>query len=134
LIAPGDDAIVVARSVLMINGLKVTITGEELQKLLERRAGSHRHRAADWQRQLERTPKERKDDGLPLPEQVCENETERHEWRAEVLDFLREHLEPLEVYRLGESDLEFGGLLPEEPDWAEFPEPIPASGPLDAGR
>lgn len=103
----------------MIDGLKVTVTGEELQKLLERRAESHRQRAAKWQRELERTPEEEKEEGVFLPEQVCENEAERHEWRAEVLDFLREHLESLEVYRLGEADLEFGELLPEEPGWME---------------
>ena len=103
----------------MIDGLKVTITGEDLQKLLERRAASHRQRAANWLRELEPTPKDQKEDALPFPEQVCENEAERHEWRADMLEFLREHLEPMEVYRLGESDLEFGESLPEEPDWIQ---------------
>ena len=103
----------------MIDGLKVTVTGEELQKLLERRAASHRQRAVDWQRELERTPEEQEKESVFLPELVCENEAERNEWRAQVLDFLRERLEPLEVYRLGESDLEFGELLPEEPDWIQ---------------
>src|SRR4029078_7660179 len=58
LIAPDDDAIVVARSVFMIDGLKVTVTGEELQKLLERRAEVHRQRAERWQHESERTPEQ----------------------------------------------------------------------------
>ncbi len=48
-----------------------------------------------------------------------ENEAERHEWRAEVLEFLRDHLQPLEVYRLTQSDLAFGELLPQAPAWVE---------------
>jgi len=124
LIARDDDANVVGRSVFMIDGLKVTITGEELHKLLERRAALHRERAAHWERERERTPEEQRpeeqrEDALVLPDHICENEADRHEWRAEVLDFLREHLEPMEVYRLGEGDLEFGELLPEEPGWME---------------
>jgi len=119
LIARDDDANVVGRSVFMIDGLKVTITGEELRQLLERRAELHRGRAAHWQRELERTPEQQTEEAPLLPDQICENEADRHEWRADVLDFLREHLEPLEVYRLGESDLEFGELLPEEPGWMQ---------------
>jgi hypothetical protein len=45
---------------------------------------------------------------------MCEHEAERHEWRADVLDFIREPLEPLEIYRRDESDLAFGELLPPE--------------------
>ncbi|MGH7947359.1 MAG: hypothetical protein ACREF9_20490 [Opitutaceae bacterium] len=50
---------------------------------------------------------------------MCENEAERHEWRAEVLAFIRDHVDSTEVYRLGESDLAFGELLPEKPGWME---------------
>jgi hypothetical protein len=48
---------------------------------------------------------------------ICEYEAERHEWRAEVLEFIRDHVQPHTVYRLGERDLEFGELVPEKP-WA----------------
>ena len=48
---------------------------------------------------------------------MCENEAELHEWRAEVIDFLREHLETGEIYRLAESDLVFAELLPAKPGW-----------------
>lgn len=99
----------------MIDGLKVTMTGEELRTLIEERVAEHRLKAAHWTEEAART-----DDGTPetplLPEHICENEATRHEWRAERLTFVRDHLEPSEVYRLGETDLEFAELLPEEPE------------------
>jgi hypothetical protein len=33
--------------------------------------------------------------------------------------FPRDHLEPLEIYRLGKSDLAFAALLPARPGWLE---------------
>ena len=48
---------------------------------------------------------------------MCGNEAERHDWRAEVMDVIREHVEPAEVYRFGEADLAFGELLPDKPGW-----------------
>ena len=50
---------------------------------------------------------------------MCENEAERHEWRAAVLEFIRDRIEPAEVYRLGEADLAFGEVLPAKPGWLE---------------
>ena len=50
---------------------------------------------------------------------MCEHETERHEWRADVLDFIRNHVEAEENYRLGAVDLEFGELLPAKPGTIE---------------
>lgn len=120
--ARDDDAIVVVEvrgSVSMIDGLKLTMTGEQLRKLLRERAEAHRASAAQWDHEAKRTPEEQTEEEPLLPEHMCENEAERHEWRAEVLEFIREHLEPLEIYRLGESDLEFGELLPPTPDSVE---------------
>jgi len=37
------------------------------------------------------------------------------ELTADSAAFLRDHPEPLEIYRLGESDLTFGELLPHKP-------------------
>ena len=51
-----------------------------------------------------------RDDDVSFPEVVV-----RHEWRAEVLRFIRDRLDPAEAYRLGEVDLMFGELLPEAP-------------------
>jgi hypothetical protein len=103
----------------MIEGLRLTITGEELRRLLEERINAHQRRADRWKREQARTPEEQTEDEPLLPEHICENEVERHEWRAAVLGFIRDRIEPAEVYRLGEPDLDFGELLPEKPAWLE---------------
>jgi hypothetical protein len=54
-----------------------------------------------------------------MPERICENEAERHEWRVAVLEFIRDRIESAEVYRMGEADLRIGELLPEKPGWLE---------------
>ena len=79
----------------------------------------HRQRAEWWKREQARTPEERTEDQPALPEHICENEAERHEWRAAVLGFIRDRIESAEIYRLGEADLQFGELLPEKPGWLE---------------
>ena len=50
---------------------------------------------------------------------MCENEAERHVWRANVLRFMRDHIDINETYRLGEGDLAFGELLPGKPGWLD---------------
>jgi len=101
----------------MIDGLKVTLTGEELRQLLETRAAERRAAAARWQSEGERTSETATEDAPLLPDHMCENEVQRLEWRAEVLRFLRDHLDPSEIYRLDISDLESAELLPAKPDW-----------------
>ena len=103
----------------MIDGLKITLTGEELQQLLQERAAEHRASVEHWNRERERTVEDQTEDEPLLPDHMCENEAERHQWRAEVLDFLSEHIEPAEIYRLAEADLAFGELLPSKPGWVE---------------
>jgi hypothetical protein len=102
----------------MIDGLKLTITGAKLRALLDRRIDSHQRSAERWKREQERTPDQETDDE-PLPNHICANEAERHEWRAEVLEFLSDHIDASETYRLGEGDLTFGELLPDKPEWLE---------------
>ena len=99
----------------MIDGLKLTMTGEEIRSLIELRAAEHRTLATHWNREAVRTPEEHVEDHPVMPEHMCEHEAARHEWRAGVLAFLRDHLDPSEVYRLGEFDLEFAELLPAPP-------------------
>ena len=48
-----------------------------------------------------------------------EHEEQRHVWRAEVLEFIRDHIDPQETYRLSADDLEFGELLPSKPGSVE---------------
>jgi len=103
----------------MIDGLKVTLTGEELRKLLETRAAESRATAARWQREQERAPETVTEAAPLLPDHMCENEAQRLEWRADVLMFLRDHLDPSEIYRLDISDLESAELLPPKPEWLE---------------
>ena len=55
---PRDDAIVVVGGDAMIDGLKVTMTGQELRALLERRIESHKRSADRWKSELARTPEE----------------------------------------------------------------------------
>jgi hypothetical protein len=122
-----DDAIIVSehvpvdgkRRTLMIDGLKLTMTGEEIRAMLDERIRCHERGVERWKRELTRTAKEQTIEEPLLPDEMCANEAERHEWRIEVLGFLREHIEALEVYRVGAADLEFAELLAEKPGWLE---------------
>src|SRR2546425_10120293 len=103
----------------MIDGLRLTIPGEQLRRLLEQRIDDHRRCADRWKREEARKPEDQTEDEPLLPDHICENEAQRHEWRAAVLGFIRDCIESAEVYRLGEADLHFGELLPETPGWLE---------------
>ena len=50
---------------------------------------------------------------------MCANEQERHEWRRDVLAFIRDHIDASKTYRLRDADLAFGELLPQKPGWME---------------
>lgn len=69
----------------MIEGLKLTFSGEELRKLLEARIDDHRACADRWAHEKARTPEDATEDAPLLPEHMCANEAERHDWRADVL-------------------------------------------------
>lgn len=103
----------------MIDGLKLTLSGAELRRRLEARIADHRTRAAHWTREEKRTPEEQTEDAPLMPEHICSNEAERHLWRAEFLSDIRDHVDNAETYLLGSTDLEFGELLPEPPEWLE---------------
>jgi hypothetical protein len=100
----------------MIEGLRLTMTGEEVRTLIEQRAAEHRAKAERWRGEAGRTPDDETTDAPLMPEHICENEASRCEWRAERLSFLRDHLDPSETYSLAEMDLEFAELLPEPPE------------------
>jgi hypothetical protein len=99
----------------MIDGLKLTMTGEELRKRLDQRVKDHERRAAWYKREAKRDPDPNDEEDFGLPEHMCEFEEEFHGWRAKALAYIREHVEGGEVYRLDEADLAFGELLPEKP-------------------
>jgi hypothetical protein len=102
-----------------VDGLKLTFRGEELRQYLDERIQVHHARADRWQAELERTPEDQTEEQPLLPSHMCENEAEEETWRAETLTFIREHLEPTAVYRVGEEDLAFAELLPEKPGWLQ---------------
>ena len=114
-----DDKRVDRSETAAIDGLKLTMPGEEVRRLLEQRMDDHERRAQRWKREEARTPEEQTEDEPLLPDEMCANEAERHTWRADVLGFIRDHIESAEVYRLGEADLAFAELLPEKPHWME---------------
>jgi hypothetical protein len=99
----------------MIEGLKLTFSGEELRKVLEERIDYHDGCADRWRREQTRTKEDETEDAPLLPEHMCEHEEEEHVWRSEVLGFIRDHIEPQETYRVGAADAEFGELLPIKP-------------------
>jgi hypothetical protein len=103
----------------MIEGLMLTFSGEELRRLLDARIEHHGACAERWGREKTRTPEDATDDAPLLPEHMCESEAERHVWRIDVLQFIRDHLEPSETYRIAAADLAFGELLPERPESVE---------------
>jgi hypothetical protein len=103
----------------MIEGLKLTMTGEEVRKRLAERVKHHERLVAHYKREAAREPDPKDENDFCLPEHMCEFEQELHEWRVAALTYIREHVEGGEVYRLGPADLEFGELLPEKPGMVE---------------
>ena len=99
----------------MIDGLKLTFSGNELRNLLEERIAYHDKCAQRWQWEQSRTEESETEDAPLLPEHMCEHEEEKHMWRADVLRFIRDHIEANEIYRVGAADVEFGELMPPKP-------------------
>ena len=103
----------------MIEGLKLTMTGEELRNRLDDRVKQHQRVVEHYKREAKREPDPKDEYDFVLPEHMCEYEQELHTWRAETLAYIREHVEGGEVYRLGPADLEYGEILPEKPGIVE---------------
>ena len=103
----------------MIDGLKLTFSGEELRKVLQERIGGHGRCAERWRHEFGRTKEDETEDAPLLPDHMCEHEEQKHLWRVDVLTFIREHLEAQETYRVGAGDLEFAELLPPRPGTVE---------------
>ena len=99
----------------MIDGLRLTFTGEELRQRLQERVEDHERSPAWYRKEATREPDPKDAYDFCLPEHQCEYGEQLHGWRAAVLDYIREHIEGGEVYRLGPADLEFGEILPEAP-------------------
>ena len=99
----------------MIEGLKLTMAGEEICLALNERIRVHERRAQHWRMEAERTPDSHTDEQPLLPTEMCENSEEEERWRMQVLMFIRDHIDASGVSRLDRRDLEWGELLPEMP-------------------
>ena len=102
----------------MIEGLKLTMTGEELRSRLDERVKHHEDVAEHYKREATREADPNVEYDCVLPEHMCEYEQEFHEWRAETLAYIREHIEGGEVYRLGPDDLEFDESCRRNRQWS----------------
>ena len=99
----------------MIEGLKLTMTGEEVRKRLAARIKQHEELVTHYMKEAAREPDPKDELDFVLPAHMCEYEQELHGWRADALTCIREHIEGGEIYRLGRADLAFGELLPLKP-------------------
>ena len=103
----------------MVDGLRLTISGDELCRLLSVREREHRTLEAAWRADLDADPGtggQGIDERAQLPAHIIDESIERHAWRARVLAVIREHVEPSEIYRIGQADLVFAELLPPTPE------------------
>jgi hypothetical protein len=68
----------------MIDGRKLTFSGETLRTMLGQRIRRHEEKAGHWTRETLRAEDDETEDAPLLPQHMCENEAERHTWRAQV--------------------------------------------------
>jgi hypothetical protein len=130
-VAPDDETVVLRseQDEIMIDGLKLTMSGEGLIEMLNTRIRVHHTRARDNAKLL-------KDHAENVAESVLEREIDESTDRIEALTLIRDHIVADEVYLLGEFDLRFADLLPDE-NWFDDPtgEPsTPAGRPGPAAR
>lgn len=103
------------------------MTGVQLRTNIEGRIQWHQGEIRRMSKQLQESDR---GDDCPYPESLLEGEISRAERQVEVLSFIRDYIVADEVYRLGEFDLRFADLLPEEDLWDCGCVP---SGPLPGG-
>lgn len=99
----------------VIDGLKVTMTGAQLRHEIELRIQWHHREAQRWSKLLEAP--NRSIDDYPGSDDMLEHELRKTRARIEALTFIRDYIALDEVYRLGEFDLRFADLLPEDDLW-----------------
>jgi hypothetical protein len=100
---------------VVIDGLKLTMTGGQLRSSLESRMRWHQSEV-DRMSQLLKTPGRSFEEGR-CADRVLEDEIGRAQRRIDVLTFVREYILADEVYQLGEFDLRFADLLPDDDGW-----------------
>src|SRR5688500_9591850 len=103
----------------MIEGLTLTMTGHDIRSRMDARVKYHESVVDHYRREAKRKPDPKDEYDFVMPEHMCEYEQEFHQWRAETLAYIREHVEGGEIYRLGPDDVEFGEILPQKPGVVE---------------
>lgn len=97
----------------MIEGIKVTIDGNELKELCESRAAHHRERAATYEQQASNM-KEAQIEGMNYtngnPINTLEDKQHRHANEADELKFIADHVALEETYLLDTNDLNKLGI------------------------
>jgi hypothetical protein len=91
------------------------MTGVQLRSNLDGRIRWHQGEIRRIAKQLKNPTRLAGD--VPIPDAVLQSEIARAERQIEILTFIREYVIADEVYRLGEFDLRFADLLPEDDLW-----------------
>jgi len=99
---------------VVIDGLKLTMTGAQLRSNLEERIRWHQ---TEMDRMAEQLKTHRSLVEGPYADRLLEDEISRAQRRIDVLTFIRDYIVADEVYRLGEFDLRFADLLPDDDGW-----------------
>jgi hypothetical protein len=107
----------------MVHGLSIDMTGEDLAKSINERVAVHRAKLGALQAELRALSKRKarrveEDDPIRTAlsggsqKERLERRIQEHGERVVTLTFLRDHLTPSEIYRLGQSDLKLVDLVP----------------------
>lgn len=96
----------------MIDGLKITMRGEELKQKIGERIAHHNDEVRRFKAELARTPLEHTSDRPFLSASYCRSEMGRHSGRVTVLTLISSYLLADEVYLLNETDLRSADLWP----------------------
>ena len=100
----------------MIDGLKLAMSGEEVFTLLTERIDRIRAIIRIKEDAIAgHAPPPRTEYISQVPAEVVEEEIRQHEHRIRVLNIVRDHVLRGETYLIGQTDLEFGELLPDPP-------------------
>jgi hypothetical protein len=101
---------------VVIDGLKLTMTGGQLRSQLGERIRWHQ---TEMDRMAEQLQAHRSLVEGPYVDRLLEDEISQARRRIDVLTLIRDYIVADEVYLLGEFDLRFADLLPDDDGWGE---------------
>ncbi len=100
---------------VVIDGLKLCMSGEELRSLVSERIARLEAAVATYRADLKMDPKDQTDEHPWLPEHILESMIDEREDRIHALSLIRDHVVAEERYLLSQADLQFAELLPAPP-------------------